>query len=162
MSWSVVNRNIQLQKTRQFVCVGLKKSSNAMSTTCNAGLLHFCNHNHKFPFKCEAAAGSIQPPLQPQPPSRPQRRPTAGNQLGLLPRPIFQPPVFVTSHPVPSLFPATSDPAVIWLPRPFLASTSSKFPQLMWTWVPIVVALPFSAGPPLIAYRQAQFLMFPR
>ena len=119
-----------------------------MSSMCTARV---CNHNHKFPFKCEAGK---QPPR----PKRPN-----GNVNPILqhqPHQLFPaPPVFVTSHPVPSLFPVTSDPAVVWLPRPLV---SSKLPHFLWTWVPLVVSLPFGSAPLLASSLQAPFLMIPR
>ena len=115
-----------------------------MSSMCT---VKFCNQNHKFPFKCEAAKQS----------ARPTRRSneTGSTALQLLP----PPPAFVTSHPVPSLFPATSDPAVVWLPRPLV---SSKLPHFFWTWVPLVVSLPFGSGPLLANTLQVPLLMLPR
>ena len=144
--------------------------------SCNASsLLHFCrnhnncnnhnNYNHKFPYKCDAVTGPAVAalPLQQQQTRQQQRRtnPPAGSQLGIFPRPIFYPPAFVTSHPVPSLFPLSSNPAVVWLPKPCLA-TFAKLPQLVWTWVPLVVSLPGLNAGPHLAFGQAHFLMFPR
>ena len=133
-----------------------------MSTlvSCNSSLVHYCNHNHKFPFKCEAV-GASSLPIRPQNSSRQSQRPLLRSQpAAIFPRPNLLPfpPVIVTSHPVPSLFPIGCHPAVVWLPRPFLAATAAKLPQLTWLWVPVVV----SVSLPFNHLAQTSALLLPR